>query len=168
MDLITTILFNTSIKHQRFLPSSPFDAPKESYHSIDSGGFGLDFGVNDLKVFSNSEIIIEDRYGYRERGRKKVEVYEVGIGIWRDLDYVDLNLPTLLWLTSSIFYKGSYLWIATSEELEEVILCFDLSTEIFHNMKIADTEFSNGILHSLLLFFESLSLNMLPLFRSNY
>ncbi|OIT32188.1 putative f-box protein [Nicotiana attenuata] len=113
MDPITTILFNPSTKNYRLLPPSPFNVPKGFRRSIDSSGFGFDSVVNDFKVFRISEVYTEDRFGYPEKGEKKVEVYELGIDIWRELDHVDQELPALFWLTSSMFYKGAYHWITT-------------------------------------------------------
>ncbi|XP_060201065.1 F-box protein CPR1-like [Lycium barbarum] len=163
MDPITTILFNPCTRNYRLLSSSPFEVPKGFSISIESGGFGFDSVVNDFKIFRIVQIYTEDRYGYDEEVEKKVEVYELGIDIWRELDHVDPQLPGLFWLTSSIFFRGVYHWITTSEELEPIILCFDMSTEIFRNMKPPDTrEFSNGTLHSLVLLTGSLSLICYP------
>lgn len=103
MDPITTILFNPSTRNYRLLPPSPFVVPKAFYRSIESGGFGFDSVVNDFKVFRISEVYTEDRFGYPVKGDKKIEVYELGIDIWRELDHVDQELPTLFWLTSSMF-----------------------------------------------------------------
>ncbi|KAF3642205.1 hypothetical protein FXO37_22630 [Capsicum annuum] len=145
MDPSNTILFNPSTRKCRLLPSSPFDVPNGYYRSIECGGFALDSIFNDFKDFRISRVYMEDRYGYPEEGEKKVEVYEIGIDIWRELDHVDNNLPRLFWLTSSILYKGTYHWITTSEELDQMILCFDVGTEIFRSMKTPYTNrFSNG------------------------
>ncbi|XP_059289788.1 F-box protein CPR1-like [Lycium ferocissimum] len=163
MDPITTILFNPSTRNYRLLPSSPFDVPKGFHRSIASGGFGFDSVVNDFKVFRIIQVYTEDRFGYPEKGEKKVEVYELGIDIWRELDHVDQQLPKLFWLTSSIFYKGAYHWITSSREFKPTILCFDMSTEIFRNMEPPNTrEFSSGTIHSLLILTESLCLTCYP------
>nr|BAJ24868.1 S-locus linked F-box protein type-4 [Petunia axillaris subsp. axillaris] len=159
MDSRSTILFNPSTRKYRLLPSSPFGIPKGYYRSIDSGGFGFDYVVNDYKVFRISDVYTEDRYGYPEEGERKVEVYEVGIDIWRELDHVDQDLPRLFWLTSSMYYNGAYHWITTlNHEDKLIILCFDMSTEIFRNINTPDTrQFSSGTCHSLMLLDECLS-----------
>uniref|UniRef100_M1AK39 Class S F-box protein n=2 Tax=Solanum tuberosum TaxID=4113 RepID=M1AK39_SOLTU len=159
----TTILYNVSTRNYILLPPSPFDIPKGFYESIESGGFGFDSVVNDFKVFRISEVFKEDGYGYIEDGKKKVEVYEVGIDIWRELDHVNnQQLPTLCWLNSSVSFKGVYHWIAFFEG-EDKILCLDMTTEIFRNMQIPDSgNYYNGTLHSLLLLNESLSLLCYP------
>lgn len=131
----TTILINPSTRNCRLLPSSPFDIPKGFYRSIKSGWFGFDSVVNDFNVFRIYQVYIEDRDVYHKVGEKKVEIYELGIDIWRELDHVDQQLPNLYWSTSSIFYKGAYHWITTSEQDEQIIHCFDMSTEIFRNVK---------------------------------
>lgn len=77
-------------------------------------------------------------------------------------DHVNQQLPTLDWLNSSTAYKGVYHWIAFYEG-EDEILCFNITTEIFLNMKIPESlHFSNGTLHSLLLLNECLSLVCYP------
>ncbi|XP_059290335.1 F-box protein CPR1-like [Lycium ferocissimum] len=159
----TTILFNPSTRNYRLLPSSPFHVPKNFTRLVESGGFGFDTIVNDFKVFRIIRVYTEDRYGYPEMVEKKVEIYELGIDIWRELDYADQQLSRLFWSTSSMFYKGAYHWITTSKEHEPIIFCFDMSTEIFRNMKPPNTrEFSNGTLHSLLILSECLSLTCYP------
>lgn len=163
MDPINTILFNPCTRNCRVLPSNPFNVvPKGYYRSIESGGFGFDSVVNDFKVIRISLVYTEDYYGYREKEESKVEVYELGIDVWRELDHAYQHLPTLFWLTTSTFYKGTYHWISTSEELEQIILCFDMSTEIFRTMKTPHTSSNGTTLHSLLIFTEFLSLIFYP------
>ncbi|KAG5632025.1 hypothetical protein H5410_003742 [Solanum commersonii] len=127
------------------------------------GGFGYDSVVNDFKVFRISEVFKEDGFGHINDGEKRVEVYELGIDIWRKLDHVDQQLPKLFWLNSSMSYKGCYHWIASFEG-QKIILCFDMTTEIFRNIQMpADTStFTEGTVHSLLILNESLSLLCYP------
>ncbi|KAK6803221.1 hypothetical protein RDI58_001005 [Solanum bulbocastanum] len=163
MDSVTTILYNVSTRNYILLPPNPFHIQKGFYQSIDSGGFDFDSIANDFKVLIISEVFKEDDFGYIEDGKTKVEVYELGIDIWRELDQVNQQLPTLSWLNSSVSYKGVYHWIVFFEG-EDKILCFDMTTEFFRNMQIPDRRnFLNGTLHSLLLLNESLKLVMLPL-----
>lgn len=162
----TTILFNISNRNYGHLPPSPFQIPKGFYQSIISGGFGYDSVVNDFKVFRISEVYTEDRYGYPEDGETEVEVYELGIDIWRKLDHVNQELPILFWLNSSMSYKGAYHWIA-SVEGRNIILCFDMTTEIFRNIELPNTsKFFKGTLYSLQLLNESLSLLCYPCLAS--
>nr|AIG62924.1 S-locus F-box protein type-6 [Solanum pennellii] len=166
MEHQTTILFNISNRNYRHLPPSPFQIPKGFYQSIKSGGFGYDSVVNDFKVFRISEVYTEDRYGYPEDGETEVEVYELGIDIWRKLDHVNQELPILFWLNSSMSYKGAYHWIS-SVEGRNIILCFDMTTEIFRNIELPNTsKFLKGTLYSLQLLNESLSLLCYPCLAS--
>ncbi|TMW83773.1 hypothetical protein EJD97_000757 [Solanum chilense] len=166
MEHRTTILFNVSTRNYRHLPPSPFQIPKGFYQSIKSGGFGYDSVVNDFKVFRISEVYTEDRYGYPEDGETQVEVYELGIDIWRKLDHVDQELPILFWLNSSMSYKGAYHWIA-SVAGANTILCFDMTTEFFRNIEMPNTsKYLKGTLYSLQLLNESLSLLCYPCLAS--
>ncbi|KAK4737280.1 hypothetical protein R3W88_000977 [Solanum pinnatisectum] len=162
MEPRTTIVFNTSTRHYKRLPPRPFQISKGEYQSFESGGFGYDSVVNDFKVFRISEVFKEDGFGHINDGEKRVEVYELGIDIWRKLDHVDQQLPKLFWLNSSMSYKGCYHWIASFEG-QKIILCFDMTTEIFRNIQMPDTtKFTEGTLHSLLILNESLSLICYP------
>uniref|UniRef100_M1DHD5 Class S F-box protein n=2 Tax=Solanum tuberosum TaxID=4113 RepID=M1DHD5_SOLTU len=163
MEPRTTIVFNTSTRNYKRLPPSHFQISKGEYQSFESGGFGYDSVVNDFKVFRISEVFKEDGFGHINDGEKRVEVYELGIDIWRKLDHVDQQLPKLFWLNSSMSYKGCYHWIASFEG-QKIILCFDMTTEIFRNIQMpADTsKFTEGTLHSLLILNESLSLLCYP------
>ncbi|KAG5631534.1 hypothetical protein H5410_003251 [Solanum commersonii] len=128
----TTLLINPSTRRCRLLPSSPFDVPKGFYKSIESVGFGFDSVVNDFKVFTIYHVYTNDAYGYPEEGTKKIEVYELSIDIWRELDHVDQHLPVLFWSTSSILYNGAYFWITTSEQGEHMS-----HIETHHQMEIS-------------------------------
>lgn len=88
-----------------------------------------------------------------------MEVYELGIDSWRELDHVDPPLPVFVWSPcSQVFYKGSFHWFAN-----RVILCFDMSTEIFRNMKTPNThDCSNRKRYSLINLNESLTLICYP------
>ncbi|XP_049381632.1 F-box protein CPR1-like [Solanum stenotomum] len=162
MDAVITILFNPSTRNYRLLPTSPFNAPKGFRRSIECAGFGFDCVVNDYKAVRIYDIYNDDRYGYAEHGERKVEIYELGIDIWRELEHVNLQLPRLFWLNSSMFYNGAYHWIATSEG-RLVILCFDLSTEIFRIIKTPNIRrCSNGTRYSFILLNGSIGLICYP------
>nr|AIK66459.1 S6a-locus F-box type-12 protein [Petunia integrifolia subsp. inflata] len=159
MNVSSTILLNPATRKYRLLPSSPFGVPKGFYRNIENGGFGFDSVVNDYKVFRISEVYTEDSFGYPEEGERKVEVYELGIDVWRELDHVDQQLPKLFWMTSSMPYNGTYHWLITlSYEHKLILLCFDMSTEIFRYITTPNTRyFSSGTRHSLVLLNDCLS-----------
>ncbi|OIT21444.1 hypothetical protein A4A49_54130 [Nicotiana attenuata] len=92
----------------------------------------------------------------------RVEVYDMITDSWRDLDHVDQQLPNLCWYPcSEMFYKGAVHWFATNDTV--LILCFDLSTEIFRNMKMPDTcDFFDGKCYGLVVLDESLTLICYP------
>ncbi|XP_049382596.1 F-box protein CPR1-like [Solanum stenotomum] len=159
MNDITTVLFNPSTRNYRLLPPSPFDCPQGLHQCIRSVGFGFDSVVNDYKFVRISEFLKDDRYGYIEEVDEKIEVYELGIDCWRELDHVDQGLPKLYWSPcSQMFYKGAFHWID-----QDIILCFDISTEIFRNMNIPDTyHYYNDPFYSLIILNKSLTLICYP------
>ncbi|XP_059292167.1 F-box protein CPR1-like [Lycium ferocissimum] len=160
MDNVNTVIFNPSTRNIRLLLSSPFDRPKGFHRYIRCLGFGFDSVVNDYKVIRISEFLKDDRYGYIQVEEENVEIYELGIDCWRELDHVDQQLPVIHWLPcSQIFYKGIFHWIAHT-----VILCFDMSTEIFYTMRMPDTSHNFRIEphRSLVILNESLTLICYP------
>nr|AIG62976.1 S-locus F-box protein type-4 [Solanum habrochaites] len=145
MDNLTTVLFNPSTRNYRLLPPSPFNIPPPFSYAIECVGFGFDNISNDYKVIRILDVYLED-HGYPQDFEKKIEVYDVDIDFWRELDHADQNFPTIYWLPSSqMFYQGSCHWIGISIEDALVILSFDLSTETFHTAKTPDScYFMNG------------------------
>nr|BAQ19003.1 S19-locus linked F-box protein 3 [Petunia axillaris subsp. axillaris] len=163
MNHLVTVLINPSTRNYRLLPSSPFDSPPGFYRSIESVGFGFDSIANDYKVIRILEVYWID-HGYPLGGEKKVEIYDLGIDSWRELDHVDQQFPQLHWLPcSQMFYKGACHWIAIPLVDPMVILSFDLSTEIFRTIKMPDNCcFSDGPCYSLVLSNDSLTLICYP------
>ncbi|XP_060191309.1 F-box protein CPR1-like [Lycium barbarum] len=160
MDGLRTVIFNPSTRNIRLLPPSPFDRPKGFHRYNKCIGFGFDSIVNDYKVIRISEFLKDDLYGNVEVEEENVEIYELGIDCWRELDYVDQELPIMHWLPcSQMFYKGTCHWIA-----ERAILCFDMSTEIFRNMRMPDIcpNFRCEPYYSLVILNESLTLICYP------
>nr|BAJ24873.1 S-locus linked F-box protein type-5 [Petunia x hybrida] len=153
MDDFTTIIFNPSTRIFRLLPPSPFDRPKGYHRSIKCLGFGFDSVVNDYKVVRISEFLKDDCYGYVQVEEENVEIYELGIDCWRELDHVYQQFPTIFWVPcSQIFYMGTFHWIC-----QRVILCFNMSTEIFHHIRMPDP-CHNIRNHSLVILNKSLTL----------
>nr|BAQ19025.1 S0m-locus linked F-box protein type-7 [Petunia x hybrida] len=136
-DTVETILLNPATRNYRILRPSPFDCPMGFCRSIAGVGFGFDSIANDYKIVR----VLED-YGdppfYDFALRKwKIDVYELTIDSWRELDYMDLELPHVhRYPCSEMFYNGTTHWFGRTETV--VILCFDMSTETFRNMKMPD------------------------------
>ncbi|XP_049388877.1 F-box protein CPR1-like [Solanum stenotomum] len=160
MDSLTVVIFNPSTRHFRFLPPSPFRSPKGVHRYVKCVGFGFDSVVNDYKVVRICELLKDDCYGYIQVEKENVEIYELGIDCWRELDWVDQQFPILNWLPcSQIFYNGTCHWIAHT-----VILCFDVSGELFRTMEMPNTRhnYVNGPNYSLVIQNESLTFICYP------
>ncbi|TMW93845.1 hypothetical protein EJD97_011086 [Solanum chilense] len=160
MNFSSTILVNRSTKNYRLLPPSPFNCPRGFHRSIESVGFGFDSIAKDYKIVIILYVYFEGPSGYPEEITKKVEVYELEIDCWRELDHVNQQLPSLFWLPcSQIYFRGSCHWIAISEVDPLVILSFDMSKEIFQTMKMPHTcYFIGGPRYSLVILNDFLTL----------
>ncbi|XP_075095031.1 F-box protein CPR1-like [Nicotiana tabacum] len=161
-DSESIVLFNPTTRNYRLLKSSNFNCPLGFYHDIKGVGFGFDSVVNDYKVVRVSEVIGDPPFNDFNVREWRVGVYDLITDSWRNLDHVDQQLPNLCWYPcSEMFYKGAVHWFATKDMV--LILCFDLSTEIFRNMKMPDTcDFIDGKCYGLVVLDESLTLICYP------
>nr|BAJ24855.1 S-locus linked F-box protein type-2 [Petunia x hybrida] len=134
-DSFIIIILNPSTRKYVVLPPSPFECPKGYHRSVEGIGFGYDPIVNDYKVVRLSDVYWDpptDYFGPRE---PKVDIYDLGIDSWRELD---LEFPTIYYLPcSEMYYKEAIHWFIIAETV--VILCFDISTETFRIMKMPGT-----------------------------
>nr|AIG62953.1 S-locus F-box protein type-13 [Solanum chilense] len=145
MDTVTTILINPSTRNYRLLPPDQFIGCQEDhYRSIQNVGFGYDSIANDYKVIRISKIYMTDREDYPEEMDRIVDIYDLSVDCWRKLDGdVVQQLSTFYCASSSqMFYSGICHWFASQYikgEIDEyLILCFEMSTEIFHSLKIPE------------------------------
>nr|XP_033513596.1 putative F-box protein At3g10430 [Nicotiana tomentosiformis] len=92
------VSFNAATKNYMLVPPSPFVCSK-GYHLYFIGGIGFGFdsiGNDHYKFVRISEVFLDTDWGSEEK-EQKVEVYDLRIGSWRDLDHVDHQLPTIFW-----------------------------------------------------------------------
>lgn len=132
------VLFNPATKNYMSLPPSPFVCQKGFHRCFKGGvGFGFDSIGNDYKFVRISEVFLDAYWGPEDQ-EQKVEVYDLRIDSWRDVNHMDQQLPTVLWNPSfEILHHEIFHWYAKTD-LIDVILCFDISIEIFHNMNMHD------------------------------
>nr|BAQ18942.1 S7-locus linked F-box protein 1 [Petunia x hybrida] len=137
-DFEVIVLFNPATRNYMLLPPSPA-CPKGFRRNFRGGvGFGFDSIRNDYKFVRISELCMDSDWIPVEE--QKVEVYDLSIDSWRELDHVDRQLPTVHWLPHfEIFHMGSFHWYADTDTDTMVILCFDMSTEIFRNVMMPDS-----------------------------
>ncbi|KAK4737371.1 hypothetical protein R3W88_001068 [Solanum pinnatisectum] len=121
MDNLTTVLFNLSTRNYRLLPPRPLSIPPPFSHSIEYVGFGLDTVANDYKVIRILDVYRVD-HGYPQDIEKNIEVYDLDIDSWRELDHADQNFPNIYWSPNP-----------------HVIHSFDLNTETFRTEEIPDS-----------------------------
>nr|ABR18781.1 class S F-box protein [Nicotiana alata] len=160
-DTITTILINPATRNFRLLPPSPFGCPNGYHRSVEALGFGFDSIANDYKIVRLSEVFWDPLYDYPGPRESKVDIYDLSIDSWRELD--SEQLPLIYWVPcAETFYKEAFHWFGTID-LSMVILCFDVSTEIFRNMKMPRTFiFDNAQYPGLVILSESLTLICYP------
>ncbi|MCD9643782.1 hypothetical protein HAX54_031481, partial [Datura stramonium] len=107
-DSESIVVFNPTTRNYRLLKPSTFTCPLGFYHEIKGVAFGFDSVVNDYKVVRISEVIGDPPfYDFNVRAWK-VEVYDLIIDSWRDVEKVHQQLPSLCWYPcSEIFYRGA-------------------------------------------------------------
>nr|AIK66503.1 S20-locus F-box type-1 protein [Petunia integrifolia subsp. inflata] len=157
-DSIITIIFNPATRNFRLLPPSPFGCPKGYHRSVEGVGFGLDTISNYYKVVRISEVYCEEADGYPGPKDSEIDVCDLSTDSWRELDHV--QLPMIYWLPcSGMLYKEMVHWFATTD-ISMVILCFDMSTEMFRNMKMPDTcsRLTHELYYGLVILCESFTL----------
>ncbi|XP_009592459.1 F-box protein CPR1-like [Nicotiana tomentosiformis] len=138
MDKVTTVLFNPSTRNYRLLKPSPFGSPLGFHRSINGLAFGFDKIANEYKIVRLAEVRGEPPFYCFTTREWRVEVYELSTDSWREVDDVDQQLPYVHWNPcAELFYKGTSHWFGNTNTV--VILCFDMSTETFRNIKMPDT-----------------------------
>ncbi|KAG5632178.1 hypothetical protein H5410_003895 [Solanum commersonii] len=132
---------------------------------IEGVGFGFDQINNDYKVVKIAEVYTDPPYRDPDARKKKIKVYDVCIDSWRESDHVDQQFPSMYYLPcSQIFYKDSCHWFAIPNTEDIVsILCFDITTEVFHVMKMPNNYHSFGrTCYALVILSECLTLICYP------
>nr|AIK66504.1 S17-locus F-box type-1 protein [Petunia integrifolia subsp. inflata] len=157
-DTIITIVLNPATRNFRVLPHCPFGCPKGYHRSVEEVGFGLDTISNYYKVVRISEVYCEEADGYPGPKDSKVDVCDLSTDSWRELDH--LQLPSIYWVPcAGMLYKEMVHWFATTDT-SMVILCFDMSTEMFHDMKMPATcsRITHELYYGLVILYESFTL----------
>nr|BAQ18960.1 S10-locus linked F-box protein type-8 [Petunia x hybrida] len=163
-DFDIIVLINPATKNYMLIPPSPFVCPKGFHRSFRGGvGFGFDSIVKDYKFVTISEVFMDSEWVPDEK-EQKVEVYDLRFDSWRDLNHVDQQLPTVYYYPCfEMLYNGAFHWYAINDRLDHVILSFDISTEIFHSIKMPATgKSSSGKKYGLIVLNESLTLICYP------
>ncbi|OIT39436.1 PREDICTED: F-box protein CPR30-like [Nicotiana attenuata] len=160
-DSITTILINPATRNFRLLPPSPFGCPYGYHRSVEALGFVFDSIANDYKIVRLSEVFWDPLNDYPGPKESKVDIYDLSIDSWRELDCEQLPLIDRV-PCAETFYKEAVHWFGTIY-LTMVILCFDVSTEVFRNMKMPRTFIlDNAQFPGLVILSESLTLICYP------
>nr|AIK66498.1 S3-locus F-box type-2 protein [Petunia integrifolia subsp. inflata] len=131
-DSFIIIVLNPATRKYIVLPPSPFGCPKGYHRSVEGIGFGFDSIVNDYKVVRLSDVYWDPPTDYPGPREPKVDIYDLGIDSWRELD---VEFPPIYYLPcSEMYYKEAVHWFIVTETV--VIFCFDISTETFRTMKM--------------------------------
>ncbi|OIT08702.1 PREDICTED: F-box protein CPR30-like [Nicotiana attenuata] len=126
-DKVNAIIFNPATRHYRLLRPSPFGCPLGFHRSIEDVGFGFDSIANEYKIVRVSEVQGEPPFNDFNMRERKVDVYELSMDSWRELNFVEQQLPQVdRYPCSEMFYKGASHWFGNTNM--GVILCFDMST----------------------------------------
>nr|ABR18785.1 class S F-box protein [Nicotiana alata] len=137
-DSVTAVLFNPGTRNHRLLQPSPFGSPLGFYRSIRGIAFGFDSVANGHKIVRLAEVRGEPPFYCFTMREWRVEVYDLSTDSWREVDNVDQHLPYVHWYPcAELFFKGASHWFGSTNTA--VILCFDMSTETFRNIKMPDT-----------------------------
>nr|APB97064.1 S-locus F-box protein type-1 [Solanum lycopersicoides] len=137
-DKVETVLFNPATRNYRLLQPSPYDSPLGFHRSINGVAFGFDSISNDYKIIRLAEVRGEPPFYCYTVVQWRVEIYELSIDSWRDVNHGDLPLPYVHWYPcAELFYKGASHWFGDGRSIE--MLAFDVSTETFRNIKMPHT-----------------------------
>nr|AIK66454.1 S6a-locus F-box type-11 protein [Petunia integrifolia subsp. inflata] len=136
-DFTTIVLLNPATRKYRLLPGSSFVCPKGFTFVTRGVGFGHSTAENYYKLVRIFEVYTDPYDRDLDARHSKVEVYDSCTDCWRDLDLTVKLLPKVRRFASSeIFYKETFHWCAHDDTV--MILCFDISLETFHYMKLPD------------------------------
>nr|BAJ24853.1 S-locus linked F-box protein type-2 [Petunia x hybrida] len=158
-DSFIIIILNPATRKYVVLPPSPFGCPKGYHRSVEGIGFGFDSMVNDYKVVRLSDVYWDPPTDYPGPREPKVDVFDLAIDSWRELD---LEFPSIYYLPcSEMYYKEAVHWFIIRDTV--VILCFDISTEIFRIMEMPGScTFLDGPRYGLAILYECLTLICYP------
>ncbi|KAG5631045.1 hypothetical protein H5410_002762 [Solanum commersonii] len=131
-DSYIIIVLNPATRKYFVIPSSPFECPIGYYRYIEAVAFGFDSIVNDYKIIKLSDVYWDPPTDDRGPRGSRVEIYNLSIDSWREHN---IDFPSIYFShCSEIYYKEAVHWFTIKDDL--VILCFDISSEIFRTMEM--------------------------------
>ncbi|XP_059640111.1 putative F-box protein At5g52610 isoform X2 [Cornus florida] len=124
-------LWNPATREYRSLPEVPRKFPPNVTSFQETFGFGLDPITNDYKLVRiwNTADFIRGKM----HGPYKVAVYTLSTDSWRHLD-VDLPYTWIDTPQTSTCINGVYYWSVSENFNHYLILSFDMSNELFHDI----------------------------------
>lgn len=149
------VLCNPALEEYRVLPKScillPPRVPRQfeeneddDYYEEDDDdeiesnpkcvGFGYDPNSKDYKVVRAAQFVS----GVFTQHPSKVEVYSLAADTWREIP-VDIQPHGSLNPSYQMYFKGFFYWIAYWTEERNVILSFDMSEEVFHDIALPES-----------------------------
>ncbi|KAJ9175219.1 hypothetical protein P3X46_013796 [Hevea brasiliensis] len=136
----TIILWNPTIRKSTTLP-----LPCISFHQIYMFvlGFGCDDKSNEYKVVRIVYRVMDDKC--KVDIRPQVEVYELSLDAWRSIRISAAPQYVISELSMRVFLNGSVHWIgyipseADSDFRNLSLVLFDMSNEVFKEMKLPDS-----------------------------
>ncbi|XP_004304967.1 PREDICTED: F-box/kelch-repeat protein At3g06240-like [Fragaria vesca subsp. vesca] len=150
---IIDVLCNPAIKELKVLPESCvlYDLPPRAEDEDDytaprsftvSMGFGLDSIAKEYKIVR----LVETISGICTPHPTRAEVYTRGANSWRELENVDIGCD-VRWAPSCVLhFKGICYWWASDPTDKELVLIFDTSDELFHQIPVPDCfQFYNDV-----------------------
>lgn len=157
-DSFIIIILNPTTRQYLVIPPSPFGCPIGYHHSVEGIGFGFDSISNDYKAVRLLDVYWDPPTDYSGPREPKVDIYDLGIDSWREHDLEFLSIYYLP--CSKMYYKDAVYWFTITDEL--VILCFDISTEIFRIMEMPSACTIYGPRYGLVVLNELLALICYP------
>nr|AIC33069.1 self-incompatibility S-locus F-box protein [Solanum lycopersicoides] len=126
------IVLNPGTRKYVVIPERPFECPKGYYRYIEAVAFGFDSIVNDYKIIKLSDVYWDPPTDDRGPRGSRVEIYNLSIDSWREhnIEFSSIYFTHC----SEIYYKEAVHWFTIQDDL--VILCFDISSEIFRTMEL--------------------------------
>ncbi|XP_057437432.1 F-box/kelch-repeat protein At3g23880-like [Lotus japonicus] len=142
------VLMNPSLRQLKALPASNLStsSPQKTYSLTNYAGFGFDPKTNDYKV-----VVIKDLWfekAERQNGHWTAELYSLNSNSWRNLDAA-LPLPFEIWGSSQVctYVNNCCHWwgfVDECGEKQDVVLAFDMVTEVFRKIKVPRIRDSSG------------------------
>ncbi|KAK9285130.1 hypothetical protein L1049_024315 [Liquidambar formosana] len=129
----TIILYNPSIRKSVTLPGPRVTFKTHGPYKF-ALGFGFDAKHNDHKVVRIANI--QGPVGLEYIVPPIVQLYSVASGSWREIDSSAAPYEIIDRYWSQAFVNGAIHWLASDRQYDNLILSFDMGTEVFGTMKL--------------------------------